>query len=155
MSLDYEDKYVDGSVKIPSVDIFMYEFNPSNNSFEYNKLFGVGYKINLSKDTVFPIKKVKYNIIDVFVPNNVNKYVEEIYANNDSESSKNLDIIVINRHISLDDAEKKKDIEKINALRLTVDDKNIVLITKIYNNFVNKYYEIINNNDTVKKIISS
>jgi hypothetical protein len=157
MSMDYEDKYVDGSIKIPSVDIFMYEFNSTTNSYEYNKIFGVGHKISLNKDTILPIAKSKYNILELYVPNNLNSYLYEVYIKNSSDydSYKNLDKIVIKRHITLDDNEKFKEIDKINSLNLSVNDKNIILITKIYNNFINKYYEIIKNNDSVKNIISS
>ncbi len=155
MNTDYEDKYVDGNIKIPSVDIFMYELNSSTNSYEYNKLFGVGHKISLQKDIINPIIKTKYNILDVYVPNDLNKYFYEVYVKNSADSYKNLDQIVIKRHIGIDDNDKLKEIDKINALHLSINDKNIILLTKIFNNFINKYYEIIKNNDTVKKIISS
>jgi hypothetical protein len=40
-----------------------------------------------------------------------------------------------------------------NEQNLKINDPDIILITKIYNNFINKYFDIIDLNDTVKKII--
>ncbi len=55
----------------------------------------------------------------------------------------------------MDDKENEKEIDNFNKLELSVNDKDILLITKIFNNFVNKYFEIINSNETIKKIIST
>ena len=153
MDIDYEEKYVDGKIKIPSVDIFMYEFNSSNNSYEYNKLFGLGYNISLPKNIVQPSKNIKYNKLDLKIPNNLDKYMEIIYLDNNKENYTDLNIIVIKKQETIKD--KENEIKNFNELKLSTSDPNIINITKIYNNFINKYFEIINSNETIKKIISS
>jgi hypothetical protein len=157
MSIEYEEKYIDGTIKIPSVDIFMYEFNQSKQTYEYNKLFGAGYTISLPQKYIEPIKNINYNKIQMQIPNDIKTVLNIVYTQNYSGDYKNLDLIVIKRHISLDDKEKEKEkeIDKINKLNLTINDKDILLITKIFNNFINKYYEIINSNETIKKIINT
>jgi len=157
MNVDFEEKYIDGTIKIPSVDIFMYEFNTHTKSYEYNKLFGIGYTISFSENLITPVKEIVYNKLKVKIPNNTDKVLKIAYTKNYSEKSNNpdidLDTIVIKRHdVSKD---KENEIERINNLKLNIQDKNIILITKIYNNFINKYFEIINLNETIKKIISS
>jgi len=153
MDSDYEEKYVDGKIKIPSVDIFMFEFNNSTNSYEYNKLFGVGYKISLPKNAIIPEKKIKYNKLDLNIPNDLNKYLEIVYMKGYTGKYADLNKIVIKRHVGSED--KENEINKLNDLELTVQDNSIIIITKIYNNFINKYFEIVNSNDTIKKIIST
>lgn len=153
MDSDYEEKYVDGKIKIPSVDIFMFEFNEMTNSYEYNKLFGVGYKISLPKNSVIPAKKIKYNKLDLEIPNDLNKYLEIVYMKGYTGKYADLDKIVIKRHVGSEN--KENEINKLNELGLTVKDNSIITITKIYNNFINKYYEIVDSNDTIKKIIST
>jgi hypothetical protein len=153
MDFDYEEKYIDGKIKIPSVDIFMYEFNNLNKSYEYNKLFGVGYTISLPENVITPVKDIKYNILDLNIPNNINKYLELVYITNYSQNYKDLDMVIINKHVESED--KKNEIKNFNKLHLSVKDINIILITKIYNNFINKYFEIIKSNETIKKIIST
>jgi hypothetical protein len=153
MDFDYEEKYIDGKIKIPSVDIFMYEFNNLNKSYEYNKLFGAGYTISLPDNVITPIKNIKYNILDLKAPNDINKYLEIVYKKNYSGNYKDLDKVIIKRHVGSED--KENEINNFNELNLSVNDKNIILITKIYSNFVNKYYEIIKSNETIKKIIST
>lgn len=56
MSTEYEEKYIDGNVKIPSVDIFMYELNPLSQEYEYMKLFGAGYTISIPKNILNQLK---------------------------------------------------------------------------------------------------
>lgn len=153
MNLDYEEKYVDGNIKIPSVDIFMYEFNNDNKNFEYNKMFGAGYTISLPENIVLPIKSKTYNKINVKMPSNIDSVLQHIYGKNYSTQYNNLDIINIKRHASSDD--KQTEIDEFNKLNLSVKDNDIILLTKIFNNFVNKYFEIINENENVKKIILS
>lgn len=154
MSTEYEEKYLDGTVKIPSVDIFMYSFNPMTQSYEYNKLFGSGYTISLPKKYIEPIKSITYNKIQLLQPTNP-KEVLNIQYSNYSRNYKNLDLVMIKRHISLDDKENEKEMNNFNSLALSVRDKNILLITKVFNNFINKYYEIVNSNETIKKIITT
>ena len=153
MNLDFEEKYVDSTIKIPSVDIFMYEFNPETKSYEYNKLFGAGYKISLPEKYVVPIKNIKYNNVDVSIPANTKEVLNIVYTQNFSGSYSKLDTIVIKRHTGSNDDANKNEMNKFNDMNLTSSDKNILLITKIYNNFVNKYFEIVNSNETIKKII--
>lgn len=155
MDFDYEEKYVDGSIKIPSVDIFMYELNQSTKSYEYNKLFGAGYTISLPENSVTPIKNIKYNKLDMQIHSNVDNVLKIVYTNNYSGKYSDLNTIVIKRHVGSEPnlTEKENQISKINDLSLNVNDKDIITITKIYNNFVNKYFEIINSNETIKKII--
>lgn len=153
MDFDYEEKYLDGKIKIPSVDIFMYEYNYSTKSYEYNKLFGAGYVISLPENVIMPFKNIKYNNLFLQMPNNIHKYLELIYVKNYSDSYTDLNTVVIKRHVSNED--KENEIKYFNKLNLTVKDSNIITITKIYNNFINKYYEIIKSNDTICKIISS
>ncbi len=155
MSIEYEEKYLDGTVKIPSVDIFMYEYNVQKQAYEYNKLFGAGYTISIPKKYIEPIKSITYNKINIFQPADSKTVLNIVYTENYSGNYKNLDLIVIKRHTSLDDKENEKEIDNFNKLELNVSDKDIILITKIFNNFVNKYYEIINSNETIKKIIST
>lgn len=155
MSSEYEEKYIDGSIKIPSVDIFMYEFNPITQAYEYNKLFGAGYAISLNKKYIEPIKSITYNKINIQQPANSKEVLNIIYGDNFSNSYKNLDLVIIKRHLSFDDKESEREMEKFNNMNLSVRDKDILLITKIYNNFINKYYQIVNSNDTIKKIITS
>jgi hypothetical protein len=155
MSIEYEEKYLDGSVKIPSVDIFTYEFNQSKQAYEYNKLFGAGYTISIKKNFIEPVKNITYNKIQISQPADTKTVLNIVYTENFTGNYKNLDLIVIKRHVSLNDKESEKEIENINKLELKVDDKDILLITKIFNNFINKYFEIINSNETIKKIIST
>ena len=155
MSTEYEEKYIDGNVKIPSIDIFMYEFNPSSQEYEYKKIFGAGYIISIPKKYIEPIKNITYNKIQVKLPADPQTVLNIVYTKNYTGNYKNLDIVVIKRHTSLDDKEDEKEIEKINKLVLSINDKDILLITKIFNNFINKYYQIINSNETIKKIIST
>jgi hypothetical protein len=155
MSTEYEDKYLDGTVKIPSVDIFMYSFNYLTQSYEYNKLFGAGYTISLPKKYIEPIETISYNNIQLFQPTNPKEVLNIVYTQNYSGNYKNLDLVIIKRHISLDDKESEKEMNKFNSLALNIGDTNILLITKIFNNFVNKYYEIVNSNETIKKIITT
>jgi len=155
MSTEYEEKYLDGTVKIPSVDIFMYSFNPITQSYEYNKLFGAGYTISLPKKYIEPIKSITYNKIQLLQPANPKEVLNIVYTQNYSGNYKNLDLVIIKRHLSLDDKESEKEMNNFNSLALSVGDNNILLITKIFNNFVNKYYEIVNSNDTIKKIITT
>lgn len=154
MSTEYEEKYLDGTVKIPSVDIFMYSFNPMTQSYEYNKLFGSGYTISLPKKYIEPIKSITYNKIQLLQPTNPKEVLNIVYSNY-SRNYKNLDLVMIKRHISLDDKENEKEMNNFNSLALSVRDKNILLITKVFNNFINKYYEIVNSNETIKKIITT
>ena len=147
MSPDYEEKYVDGSLKIPSVDIIMYEFNTHTNSFEYNKLFGIGYNVSNTQNCIMPIKSTKYNKLDVKIPNNIDCVLNSIYM----KKYNNLNLIVIKKHFNSNELIKKN--EQFNSLKLSENDKDIILITKIFNNFINKYYEIISSNDNIKKII--
>jgi hypothetical protein len=149
MNIEYEEKYLDGTIIIPSIDIFMYEYISDKQSFEYNKIFGIGHTISLPKKDIEPIKNISYNNIKVKIPTNPKNILNIIYPNN------NLDLIVIKRHIDSIDKENEKEIINFNKLELTVNDKDIILITKIFNNFVNKYYEIINSNETIKKIINT
>jgi hypothetical protein len=149
MNIEYEEKYLDGTIIIPSIDIFMYEYISDKQSFEYNKMFGIGHTISLPKKDIEPIKNISYNNIKVKIPTNPKNILNIIYPNN------NLDLIVIKRHIDSIDKENEKEIINFNKLELTVNDKDIILITKIFNNFVNKYYEIINSNETIKKIINT
>ena len=153
MDTNYEEKYLDGTIKIPSVDIFMYEYNPSKNAFEYNKMFGAGYKISIPEKYILPTKSLQYNNVNILLPNDVKKSLDNIYIKTFIDGYNNFDIIKIKRHVSSED--KQNEIEKFNSLNLSVKDNNIILITKIYNNFVNKYFEIINSNETVKNIILS
>jgi hypothetical protein len=153
MDSDYEEKYVDGKIKIPSVDIFMFEFNNSTKSYEYNKLFGVGYAISLPENIITPTKNIKYNNLNLKIPYNPDKYLELVYLKNYTGKYTDLNTIFIKRHVGSED--KEKEIKNFNELNLTITDSNIILITKIYNNFINKYFEIINSNETVKKIIST
>ena len=155
MSIEYEEKYLNGTIKIPSVDIFMYQFNKINNSYEYNKLFGAGYPISLPQKYVEPIKKSSYNNINVQIPNDIKTILNIVYTQNYTGNYKNLDLVVIKRHVNFNDKNQQREINKINKMNLTINDKNILLVTKIFNNFVNKYYEIINSNETIKKIISN
>lgn len=155
MSTEYEEKYMDGSIKIPSVDIFMYEFNESTQSYIYPKLFGAGYNISIPSKYIEPIKNTTYNKINVQEPANSKAVLSVVYEQNYSGNYKNLDMVVIKRHLSKDDKENEKELEKFNSLGLRIYDKDIMLITKIFNNFVNKYYEIINSNETIKKIITT
>jgi hypothetical protein len=112
-------------------------------------MFGIGHTISLPKKDIEPIKNISYNNIKVKIPTNPKNILNIIYPNN------NLDLIVIKRHIDSIDKENEKEIINFNKLDLTVNDKDIILITKIFNNFVNKYYEIINSNETIKKIINT
>lgn len=153
MSVEYEEKYLDGKVKIPSVDIFMYQFNPTNKTYEYNKLFGVGYKISLPIKYVEPIKNINYNKIKMIIHADIKSVLNIVYTEKYTSDYKNLDQIVIKRHSRLDDKENDKEIEKLNKLSLNINDKDVLLITKIFNNFINKYYEIVISNETIKKII--
>lgn len=155
MSTEYEEKYLDGTVKIPSVDIFMYSFNPLTQSYEYNKLFGAGYTISLPKKYIEPIKSITYNKIQLLQPANPKEVLNIVYTQNNSGNYKNLDLVIIKRHLSLDDKESEKEMNNFNSLALSVGDNNILLITKIFNNFINKYYEIVNSNETIKKIITT
>lgn len=155
MSTEYEEKYLDGTVKIPSVDIFMYSFNPLTQSYEYNKLFGAGYTISLPKKYIEPIKNITYNKIQLLQPTNPKEVLNIVYTQNYYGNYKNLDLVIIKRHLSLDNKESEKEMNEFNRLALSVGDKNILLITKIFNNFVNKYYEIVNSNETIKKIITT
>lgn len=155
MSIEYEEKYLDGNVKIPSIDIFMYELNPLTQEYEYKKIFGAGYTISIPIKYIEPIKNVIYNKIQVQLPSNPKTVLNIVYTQNYTGNYKNLDLVVIKRHTSLDDKEDEKVIEKINKMGLSINDKDILLITKIFNNFINKYYQIINSNDTIKKIIST
>lgn len=151
MSIDYEEKYLDGTIKIPSVDIFMFELEQEKKAYEYNKLFGAGYAISLPKEFVEPIKSIKLNKLDVKIPNSIDDVLKIVYVNAFADNYGNLDIIMIKRHTSSTD--KKKEIDEFNNLKISVNDPNIILVTKIYNNFINKYFEIINSNENVKKII--
>jgi hypothetical protein len=157
MDLDYEDKYIDGSIKIPSVDIFMYEFNSKTKFYEYKKLFGVGYAISLPDTAIIPIKKIKYNGLDMFIPHDISKVLQIVYTDNFSNNYRNLETVVIKRHVDFNSSNNSDDsnnqIEKINNLNLNVKNPNIILVTKIYNNFINKYFQIIISNETIKKII--
>lgn len=153
MSPDYEEKYVDGSLKIPSVDIFMYEFNTHTTSFEYNKLFGIGYNVSIKENCIMPIKSAKYNKLDIKIPNNIDCVLNSIYMKNYNDQYNNLDLIVLKRHSNSNELIKKN--EQFNSLKLNENDKDIILITKIFNNFINKYYEIISSNENIKKIIMS
>lgn len=153
MDFDYEEKYLDGKIKIPSVDIFMFEFKNSTNSYEYNKLFGAGYTISLPENIITPVKNIKYNNLYLQTPNNIYKYLELVYMKNYSGKYNNLDMVIIKRHVGRED--KENEINNFNELSLNVNDKDIILITKIYNNFINKYFEIVNSNETIKKIIST
>jgi len=155
MSIEYEEKYLDGTVKIPSVDIFMYEYNTLSQAYEYNKLFGAGYTISIPLKYVEPIKNTTYNNIQVFQPSDPKTFLNIVYTENYTGNYKNLDLVVIKRHVSMDDKENEKEIDNFNKLELNINDKDILLITKIFNNFINKYYEIINSNETIKKIIST
>ena len=155
MSIEYEEKYIDNTVKIPSVDMFMYEFNSSKQTYEYNKLFGAGYTISIPKKYIEPIKSTTYNKIQIFEPIDTKTVLNIIYAENYTGNYKNLDLVVIKRHVSLDNKESEKEIENFNKLGLNINNNDILLITKIYNNFINKYFEIINSNETIKKIIST
>ena len=155
MSTEYEEKYLDGSIKIPSVDIFMYSFNSITQSYEYNKLFGAGYTISLPKKYIEPIKNITYNKIQLQEPANSKEVLNIVYTQNFTGNYKNLNLVIIKRHLSLDDKESEKEMNKFNNMNLNVEDKNILLITKIFNNFINKYYEIINSNETIKKIINT
>ena len=153
MSLDYEEKYVGGTIKIPSVDIFMYGFNEKTKTFDYNKLFGSGYVISLDENCILPIKSISYNKINVKTPGNIDCYLDIVYGKNYTGEYKDLNKVIIKRHESTED--KQKEINDFNNLNLTAKDNDIVLITKIFNNFVNKYYEIINSNENIKRIILS
>jgi hypothetical protein len=153
MNTDYEEKYVDGKIKIPSVDIFTFEFNNSTKSYEYNKLFGAGYTISLPENIIFPVKNIKYNKLDLKIPYNLEKYLELVYVKNYSYPYTDLNKVIIKRHVGSED--KENQIKNFNELNLTVSDSNIITITKIYNNFINKYFEIINLNETIQKIIST
>ena len=155
MSTEYEEKYLDGNGKIPSIAVYMYEFNSTKQANEYNKLFGAGYTISIPKKYIEPIKNITYNKIKIQSPIDMKNVLKIVYTDNYTGNYKNLDIIMIKRHLSLDDKESEKQIENFNKMALTTNDKDILLITKIFNNFVNKYYEIINSNETVKKIIST
>lgn len=155
MSVEYEEKYLDGTVKIPSVDIFMYEYNSFKQTYEYNKIFGAGYNISIPKKFIEPIKNITYNKINISQPADSKTVLNIIYTENYSGNYKNLDLIVIKRHTSMDDKENEKEIENFNKLELNVNDKDILLITKIFNNFINKYFQIINSNETIKKIIGT
>lgn len=155
MSTEYEEKYLDGTVKIPSVDIFMYSFNSQNQSYEYNKLFGAGYTISLPKKFIEPSKSIVYNKIQLLQPADPKAVLDIVYTQNYSGDYKNLNLVIIKRHLGIDDKENEKEMNKFNNLALSVDDKNILLITKVFNNFVNKYYDIVNSNETVKKIITT
>ena len=151
MSIDFEEKYLDGTIKIPSVDIFMYEFNSNKKTYEYNKLFGAGYTISIPQEFIEPIKNYKLNKLDVKMPNNIENLLKIHYVNAFIDNYKNLDTIVIKRHTG--SVDKQKEIDEINKLNISVKDPNIILVTKIYNNFINKYFEIIDSNENVKKII--
>lgn len=157
MNADYEEKYPSGNIKIPSVDIFMYEFDDNNKTFNYKKIFGVGYSIEINSNFINPIKNIKYNGINVMIPNNVKKSLDLIYNTNFIQDYNNFDIIKIKRHDSFTFNSNintlQKSIDEFNNMRLSVENKNILLITKIYNNFINKYFDIIDKNDTIKKII--
>jgi hypothetical protein len=155
MSTEYEEKYLDGNIKIPSVDIFMFEFNPLNESYEYNKLFGYGHKVSLPKKIIEPINNITYNKISIQQPANPKEVLNIVFTQNFTGNYKNLDLVIIKRHMSLNDKENEKEMNNFNNLALNVQDKDIVLITKIFNNFINKYYEIINSNETIKKIITT
>ena len=133
----------------------MYEFNDLSQAYEYKKLFGAGYTISIPKKYIEPIKNTTYNKIKVQLPSNPQTVLNIVYTENYTGNYKNLDLVVIKRHTSLGDKEDEKEIEKINKLGLSVNDSDILLITKIFNNFINKYYEIINSNETIKKIIST
>ena len=151
MSIDFEEKYLDGTIKIPSVDIFMYEFNSNKKTYEYNKLFGAGYTISIPQEFIEPIKNFKLNKLDTKMPNNIENLLKIHYVNAFIDNYKNLDTIVIKRHTG--SVDKQKEIDEINKLKISVKDQNIILVTKIYNNFINKYFEIIDSNENVKKII--
>lgn len=155
MSTEYEEKYLDGTIKIPSVDIFMYQLNSQTDTYEYNKLFGAGYKISLPKKFIEPIKNITYNKIQMSEPSDTKNVLNIVYNQNYSGNYNNLDLVIIKRHLSLDDKENEKEMNKFNNMGLRVNDKDVLLITKIYNNFINKYYDIINSNETIKKIIDT
>ena len=155
MTTEYEEKYLDGTVKIPSVDIFMYSFNHINQSYEYTKLFGAGYTISLPKKYIEPIENITYNKIQLLQPANPKEVLNIVYTQNYSGDYKNLNLVIIKRHLSMDDKESEKEMNEFNRLTLSVEDKNILMITKVFNNFVNKYYEIVNSNETIKKIIAT
>jgi hypothetical protein len=91
MNIEYEEKYLDGTIIIPSIDIFMYEYISDKQSFEYNKIFGIGHTISLPKKDIEPIKNISYNNIKVKIPTNPKNILNIIYPNN------NLDLIVITR----------------------------------------------------------
>jgi len=155
MGTEYEEKYLDGNVKIPSVDIFMYELNQLTQKYEYKKIFGAGYTISIPQKYIEPIKNVVYNKIQVKLPVDPQSVLNIVYSENYTGNYKNLNTVVIKRHTSLNNKEDEKEIDKINKLALSINDKNILLITEIFNNFINKYYQIINSNETIKKIINT
>lgn len=153
MDNDYEEKYIDGKIQIPSIDILIFEFNSLNKSFEYNKLFGIGHPISIPENIIIPIQNIKFNNLDLKIPNDLNKYLKLIYSNNKLNKNSNFEIIKIQKYF--DNEEDKKKLSNFNKLEINIKDSSIILITKIYNNFINKYFEIINSKDTIKKIIST
>jgi len=152
MNFDYEEKYIGGTIKNPSINIFMYDFNNFAQSFEYNKIFGIGYPVSIPENYVLPYANFTYNNIQVKIPNNIENILKLFYEKIYNNKPINLNLITIKKHTN--SINKENLINKINKLNLSIQDKNIVLIIKIYNNFINKYFEIINNNQTIKKIIS-
>lgn len=155
MSTEYEEKYIDGNIKIPSVDIFMYEFDASSQSYVYPKLFGAGYNISIPSKFIEPTKTIEYNKLTVQEPSNSKAVLNIVYEQNYSGNYKNLDLVIIKRHLGQDEKDSEKELNEFNSLELKINDPDILLITKIYNNFINKYFEIINSNDSIKKIITT
>ena len=145
MNINYEDKNLLGSIKIPSIDIILYEYNNVNLSYENNKLLKLGNNVSIPKKYIEPISEGLFNMIKIKLPNDI----ENIIKNKNF----NIDIINITRYSI--NIKKKRELNEFNKLNLTVTDENVILITKIYNNFINKYFEIINSNDNIKKIIYS
>jgi len=151
MDINYEEKYLDGNIKIPSVDIYMYELNPSNQTFEYNKLLGYGFPIKIKSKYILPFFNIEYNKIIFNIPNNSQKILEILF-NNDINKITNFTHIKIDKNV-VSDLEQKL-LDEFNNIKYTADNKNIILIIKIYNNFINKYFQIISSNEFIKKIIS-
>jgi hypothetical protein len=138
ININDEQKYDDNTIKIPSVDIFIYELNNIKTEYIYNKLFGWGSVISYNKNDIIPIKQIKYNNININIPHNIEYFLNSLYG---YTSSNPLNIIKIRRHDSI------TNYDDFNNQNIKIDDRNIIILIDIYNDYINMYYDkIIKNN---------
>jgi hypothetical protein len=117
---------------IPNITIYIFKYNNITNEYEFNSniyinefidsLFKDNY-IKISKKNIFPIKKINYNTISLYIPNNIDKYIKQYYKYNNN----------ILQYID-------------NELKIKYNNTNIIKLIIIYNEYILLYYNELDKN---------